>query len=395
MQAIPRYVLAEFLKVLTISLVGMTALIILVLVGQQAVREGIGIGPLVRLVPFALPEAMRFAVPGTVLLASTFVYGRMASQNEIIALKAMGISPLLLVWPVLALAGFISLATVWLNDVAVSWGRKGMQRVIIESVEETAYGILKARKSFSNDKLTINVRDVDGKRLVGPVITVKQGAGKPDVTIDAREAQLHADLDEGQLTIQLVDTDVEIGNKQGLVLPGNHPYVVPLADLSRRAKGKRRPSEIPLHAIATAVRQQQDQIAALGRQLAVAATYQLILGDLPALTGQQWRERRHRLSSARETLHRLRTEPHRRWANGFSCLCFALVGMPMAIRRRHGEFLASFFICFLPILIVYYPFLMVSVDHAKQGQWPPQSVWLGNIVFLLWGWWLLRRVIRY
>jgi hypothetical protein len=26
---------------------------------------------------------------------------------------------------------------------------------------------------------------------------------------------------------------------------------------------------------------------------------------------------------------------------------------------------------------------------------PPYSVWLANLVFLLWGGWLLRRVIRY
>jgi lipopolysaccharide export system permease protein len=91
----------------------------------------------------------------------------------------------------------------------------------------------------------------------------------------------------------------------------------------------------------------------------------------------------------------LHTEPWRRWANGFSCLCFVLIGAPMAIRLRHAEFLAIFFACFLPILVVYYPLMAVSVDQAKDGVFPPPAVWLGNVVLAILGAWMLRRVIRY
>jgi hypothetical protein len=44
---------------------------------------------------------------------------------------------------------------------------------------------------------------------------------------------------------------------------------------------------------------------------------------------------------------------------------------------------------------VYYPLLAVSVDQAKDGTFPPQSVWIGNILLSLAGVWLLRRVMRY
>jgi lipopolysaccharide export system permease protein len=67
----------------------------------------------------------------------------------------------------------------------------------------------------------------------------------------------------------------------------------------------------------------------------------------------------------------------------------------MAIRLRHAEILAIFFVCFLPILIVYYPLMVVSVGQAKDGVVPPPAVWLGNVVLALWGFWLLRRVVRY
>ena len=91
----------------------------------------------------------------------------------------------------------------------------------------------------------------------------------------------------------------------------------------------------------------------------------------------------------------MQTEPPRRWANGFSCLCFALVGSTMAIRRKNSDALTSFFLCFLPILVVYYPFLFFGADRAKAGAINPNAVWLANIVLVVWGLWLLRRVIRY
>ena len=34
------------------------------------------------------------------------------------------------------------------------------------------------------------------------------------------------------------------------------------------------------------------------------------------------------------------------------------------------------------------------VDQAKAGKVPPIAVWAGNLLMLLWGWWLMRRVVR-
>ena len=67
----------------------------------------------------------------------------------------------------------------------------------------------------------------------------------------------------------------------------------------------------------------------------------------------------------------------------------------MAICLRNRDFLTSFFLCFLPILIVYYPLMIFGADQVKNGNLPTIFVWAGNAMLLLWGVWLLRRVIRY
>ena len=92
-------------------------------------------------------------------------------------------------------------------------------------------------------------------------------------------------------------------------------------------------------------------------------------------------------------MHKLETERWRRTAVGFSCLFFVLVGAPTAIYLKNSDFLSAFFICFLPILLLYYPLLMLAVGRAKEGALPPYTVWLGNLVFGVIGIWLIRRLI--
>jgi lipopolysaccharide export system permease protein len=121
----------------------------------------------------------------------------------------------------------------------------------------------------------------------------------------------------------------------------------------------------------------------------------MLCGDFDGLTSREWEMRRGRLANQRTRLHRLRTEPYRRWSEGFSCLCFVLVGAPMAMRLRHRDVLTSFFLCFAPILIVYYPALFCTVDAAKYGRVHPLIVWTGNVILLCWAGYLLRKVVRY
>ena len=128
---------------------------------------------------------------------------------------------------------------------------------------------------------------------------------------------------------------------------------------------------------------------AAGRQATALLTGQLDLTSPAHAAGE-----RNSVNSLWGRIHRIDMEPWRRWANGFSCLAFVLVGAPMAIRMRNADFLTSFFLCFLPILLVYYPVFMAGVSQAKAGELHPIAVWGGNLLITLWGLWLLRGVIR-
>lgn len=390
-----RYVLFDLLKVFFLALTGLTALIILVGVVQEAAKQGLGLGPILRLIPYLLPEALRFAVPGTLLLAVSCVYGRMSAFNEVVALKSLGISPMVLIWPALAVGAALSFLGVWLNDLAVTWGRAGVRRVVVESVEQIAYGMLQTQRSYSTDEMSMNVKGTDGRMLLMPTLSLAATEGKPGVTITAQRAEFRSDPDAGTFTIRFYDAVIDVGNRGGVVWPGVYEHVVALSEFSRKGDRSGSPSNRPLAEIPTDISNQERYIDQLKQQAAAAAAFHLMAGDLPRLVGPEWRGRRGRLEGAYERLYRLRGEPHRRWAAGFACLSFVLVGSVMAIRRRNGDFLTSFFLCFLPILLAYYPLLIYAIGRVKHGALPPYSAWLGNLVLLAWGLWMLRKVLRY
>jgi lipopolysaccharide export system permease protein len=394
MQLLTRYVLSELLKVFLATLVVLTAMIAIAGVAREAVTMGLGIGPILRIMPYILPEAMRYAVPATVLLTVTSVYGRMAASNEIVAAKSLGISPMAFVWPLIVFASFVSLGTVWLNDVAVSWGRSGVNRVIVSSAEQIAYGMLQSRKSYTTNRLTINVRDVVDRTLIRPTFIVHATKSRPEFSLTADEAELRSNLETGCLEIHYRNATFD--SSKGLNgIMGSDMYPLPLDFFLQRGGRGGGPTDKSLSNMPAEIARQNEALDNLREELATTAAFQMMLGDFGTLSSETWDHSRLRLARLKETLHRLHTEPHRRWANGFSCLCFALVGAPMAIRRRHGEFLASFFVVFLPILLVYYPLLLYGVNQAKHGIWPPACVWLGNLMLAAWSIWLFRRVIRY
>ncbi len=395
MRILTRYVLAELAKVFLLSLTALTVMMVVVGMVREALMQNLPLGQVARLIPYILPDALRIALPATILLAATSVYGRMSGSNEVVAAKSLGISPVALLWPAMAAAFLLSLVTVWLNDLAVSWGRNGAQRVVVEAVEEIAYSMLKAQRRYSSPRFSINVRDVVDRKLIGPTVTIPARGNTPNVMIRAEEAELHSDQDAKVLKITLRNGTAEVDGVVTVQFPDEYEQEIPLRDASRAKNVSTLPSWTALRLIPEQKSEQLEAIEQHENEMAARAAYQMLCGDFEGLTGREWETRVAVRESQRQRLYRLMLEPHRRWSAGFSCLCFAWVGAPMAILRRRSEALTSFFLCFLPVLIVYYPLLMYGIDGAKNGTIPPQAVWAGNVLLIGWGAWLLRKVMRY
>ena len=296
-------------------------------------------------------------------------------------------------FPVLVVGALVSVFAVWMNDVAVSWGRQGMSRVVSESIEQIAYGMLRTQRSFSTDRLSINVRDVVGRRLILPTMSLRDEDGG-DWTISARDAELRRNPGDGTLTILLSDGNGEDPRGNAFVFPGVREYEIDAKAINKPRENS--PSDFPLYAIPEERVRQQAEIEQMQYDLAAQAAFQVLSGDLHGLGRSEWNEQQKSLRRATYRMNRLRTEPWRRWANGFSCFFFVMVGAPWAIERgqKHADFVTIFFKVFLPILIIYYPLMALGVDRAKEGALPQYAVWLGNLACAIVGVRLLSRVLR-
>ncbi len=393
MKIITRYVLSEMLQVFLVALTALTLFMLVVGLAKEAQQQGLGLLQILAMVPYVLPDAMRFAVPGTMLFAVASVFGRLSSSNEVVALKAAGITPLALIWPVAGLAIAVSFACVWLNDVAVSWGRDGVRDVVVRSLEEIIYSRLQQQRSYSTQQLAINVKGVEGRRLIRPTMSFQPGDGSPAVTLSAMEAELETDAKAGSLTAICRNGTVRVGDVE-VAFPDTIERVIPLDAINQKSLAQRSPSEIAMADFPAARAEHQADINRLEQQIAGRLATALLTGQLPLTTPPHSAGERSMIEWNQSRLNRIEMEPWRRWANGFSCLAFVLVGAPMAIRMRNADFLTSFFLCFLPILLVYYPVFMAGISQAKSGELPPIAVWGGNLLIAVWGLWLLRGVIR-
>jgi lipopolysaccharide export system permease protein len=389
-----RYILTEIMKIFVVALFALTLLILLIGVGRTLLREGLGPLAIVKLLPFVLPISLQFAFPATALFAVSCVYGRMAGDGEVATVKASGISPLKVLQPALVFAFLLSPFAVCMSDLAVSWGRPGVNRVVMLSIEDIVYRKMRSQHSYTDDGFSIHVRDVNGRQLEYPTVTVH--SGKTPMKLQARQGRLTLDAENETLLLELVDSRWDRGGSIQGIVPGKTEVPIPLSRTLRTpSQAETRPSELPLRLIGIErLRQDARSHAAIGK-LAAHTGFSILTSHPEAIAGPTGQQMIAKLEASRRRLTKLRIEPWRRWAEGFSCFFFVLIGAPLAMIARTSDYWTTFGRCFLPTLLLYYPLFILGLNQAKDAVIPPYGVWLGNVVLAVIGVALVARVRRY
>ena len=272
----------------------------------------------------------------------------MAGNNEIIAVKALGIAPWRVLFPIWIFMFFVSLSSVWLNDLSISWSRQQMTRTLLKKFEETMLAKLRAEKRFAtyDGDYVIEVSDVnEDDLLITPIFTAKGG----EFTGFGETARIKVDEEAALIHVHLYNTEfyaknfeMQFSKKFVLTLPLNEIFrsayrVDPsaakikeaLADLAAEREGNR-------------------------RKLASTAIFAFLRGDLQETSHPVWKERVDFEERVADKENRYRLIVPRVWASGFSCFFFAWVGAPFAIWFNKADYTAAFFTCFLMFIVVFY-----------------------------------------
>src|SRR5258707_59259 len=129
-------ILWELLKVFTLSLLAITGIMLMGGVVQAAAQFGLSPAQLLVVLPLLIPSTLPYTIPTTTLFATCLVYGRLAADNEVLAIKAAGVNLIKVVWPALFLGLAISAATMGLYYRIIPYTHHLMRTLALRDVQE-------------------------------------------------------------------------------------------------------------------------------------------------------------------------------------------------------------------------------------------------------------------
>jgi len=116
---VARYILKEHVGPLVFALSALTSLLLLNFIAKKfpdLVGKGLEWSVIAEFLLLSIPFTLAMTLPMAVLVATLHAFSRFASENEITAFKASGVSMQRLVRPVIIASCFVALFMVWFND---------------------------------------------------------------------------------------------------------------------------------------------------------------------------------------------------------------------------------------------------------------------------------------
>jgi lipopolysaccharide export LptBFGC system permease protein LptF len=203
-----RYVLRELMKVFIPATVALTLMLSLGSVLRPVQEYGVGPRQVVHLMGYFLPVTLTFVLPVAALFAASLVYGRFASDNELDACRASGISLPTLVYPGLALAIMVAIANLILSfhvmPTFVHRAEKSLKddakQILFRNIQRRGYYKLPPDERYL---IYADLADPPDGMLSGIVVVEVRGGGIENI-ITAESARVrfnpHARFNEVQIT---------------------------------------------------------------------------------------------------------------------------------------------------------------------------------------------------
>jgi lipopolysaccharide export system permease protein len=404
-----RMILWELTKVFFLSLLAITGILLLGGIVAEASQRGYGPSQVLAIIPLLIPSTLPYTLPATTLFATCIVYGRLAGDNEVLAIKAAGVNVLKVVWPGVFLGLVISCATMGLYYRIIPYTHLLMRTMFLNDVKGLLYQELKKEKGINYGGLpfALFVRDVQGQRLIDATIQHRrqedgaptggkrhqQGSGLAhDIVIRAREGELDVDLPNRKLLVTMHDGEVRYRDGTVTLFKDRTEKIdlPPLWESAHIAS----PRDMTWRQLGVKRALLMGQINDYERKLE-EARQRLDSPDPPP----DLRDHANNLKQGRDTvlagIRQIDAEFQMRPALSFGCLCFVLIGCPVGIWFSRSDYLSAFITCFLPIVFVYYPLMLCGTNYAKEGRFPPMaSVWAANVLVAVIGLFLYGRLLK-
>ena len=392
---IHRMILIDLMKVFLLSLIALTGMIMMAGVIAEAMKSGLGPAQIAGIVPLMLPSLLPYTIPPTTLFAVCIVYGRLAADNEILALKAAGVHIGHIVWPALALGILTSALTMGLYLDLIPNTHFAMKNRVISDVEELLYTMLRKDGRLTHPKLNveIHVNRVNGRKLQNVIFKRRSPDGKTfDTIVHAKEAELRADLAHKQILVQMRHAEI-LGEKQsGSSEAQIWPVELPPDFVAQPTKN--RANDMTWNELFEYRQKFLDEKEKISREIDINQTA-INLGQGQPNAQEHIRNLVGQRKDRDTLLFMVESEFYIRPAFALGCLCFALVACPVGIWFSKSDYLSAFITCFLPIVTTYYPVMLCAINICRSGKVPPwMGIPLADAVMVFAGILLFRKLAR-
>jgi lipopolysaccharide export system permease protein len=393
-----RTIFGELAKVFSLSLVGITGIILMAAIVVQASQQGLGPAQILAAIPLLIPSMLPFIIPPTTLFATCVVYGRLSHDNEITAVKSAGVNLMHVAWPSIFLGAAMSAITMGLYYYLIPYSQHVLRSVIIKDVEEFLYAMLKRDHELRGRpelKLAyeISVKQVQGRDLRSAVFKRRDPTkGGYDVVATAEHAELWVDNGKQPPEIHVHMRNAQVMDGKDRVYSQDQDYYVPMPDINRVDRFS--PRDMTWKELLANRRKVIARMQELDTFRALRAA-QKSPPSPPGELNQVLRDVDNIKHVEQLKLNALNCELQMRPALSCGCLFFVLVGCPVGVWFSRSDYLSAFITCFLPIVVLYYPIQLCTTGLAKDGKLHPAlALWAADTAMAVIAVVLFRRLLK-
>ena len=388
MMILKRYVFFEVMRTFLLTLLAMTVIVVFV-TSFQAVRKWGPVDPLLllELVPFLVAGAFSLTVPISFLVAVTLTLGRLSQEREITAMRSSGVHLHTVLSPLLVSAFVLGAVTFVLFDQVVPSVYKKKRELANRAIQAILSSKLGAGASTIDDfpGYRIAYRRIEGgviKDLVvhqldssGMNISMEYLASQARVEFDQESESIRFVLDRGSIT-RIHPDHREADEWKPTFQKQRMGIRVPIEQGKRSYPRHRQLSVVELASMCQDVAAMKDR---LNQSLNTLDRKDQEAAALPEDLGAS--VRRHERKVLEAALEREKkmwryyaTAFHSRFAMPLATMLVVMIGAPLGILIRHANKLLAFAASAVPVLLVYYPALLIGEEMGRKGVLEP---WIG------------------
>ncbi len=375
---------------------------------NDLVGKGISYWVIAKFIAYNLAWMLVLAVPMGVLVASLMAYGKLAANNELTIIKSSGGSAFRAMLPSM-IGGLLLFGGLYLFNDKVLPETNHQAYVLQTDIRQVKPTFAIEPGRFTTlQNYSILARQVDHSNNTLKNVTIYGQEGENLNVITAREARLRFSTDLGKMLMTFYDGEVHqvtrrsmrqfrrLSFKRHQIIVSTPGFNFSKTDPTSVSRNDRTMSigamdSIVNNADVSAMRSVRRLDSILMRQLATRVTLdEPIPRDrmaAAAVASAQFTTVRAQLESESATVSdqmrladQYRVEIYKKYAIPAACLVFVLVGAPLGIVVRRGNFGVSAAIA-LGFFIVYWSFLVAGEKLADRGVLSPAlAMWMANIV---------------